>query len=397
MFRRLGMEIVEEAFRGFPVVALVGSRQAGKTTVAKEIVRRRAGRAVYLDLELPVDVAKLDDPQGYLGRFSEKLVVLDEIQHAPGIFKTLRALVDKARRPGRFLVLGSASSDLLRQASESLAGRIQTLELPGLLIPEVAPGPRSATSAWEHLWVRGGYPESFLAPTDRRSYEWRDAFVRTLLQRDVADFGIRIPATRLRRFWTMLGHVHGQLWNANLFAENFGISAPTARSYVDLLEDLFLVRQLPPFAANVSKRLTKAHRVYVRDSGILHALLGIRDHDDLLSRPVLGASFEGFVIEQILGTLPGNVNAAFYRTATGVEVDLIITASKRRFAVEVKHTSAPRLSKGLRVAMQDIECDQVYIVTAGDERYPLSDSVEAIPVGSFLRDVIMPLRAEMLT
>jgi uncharacterized protein len=390
------MEVVEDALRGFPVVAIVGSRQAGKTTLAKEIVRRRAGRAVYLDLELPVDVAKLEDPQGYLARLSDKLVVLDEIHHTPELFKTLRALVDKARRPGRFLVLGSASSDLLRQASESLAGRIQTFELPALLIPEVARGPRSGAASWERLWVRGGYPESFLAPTDRRSFEWREAFVRTLLQRDVADFGIRIPATRLRRFWTMLGHVHGQLWNASLFAENFGISAPTARSYVDLLEDLFLVRQLPPFAANVSKRLTKAHRVYVRDSGILHALRGIRDHDDLLSRPVLGASFEGFVIEQILGLLPGNVDAAFYRTATGVEVDLVISASKRRIAIEVKHTSAPRLSKGLRTAMQDIGCDQAYVVTAGDERFPLSDSVEAIPVGSFLRDVILPLRSDLL-
>jgi uncharacterized protein len=392
MYRRLGLDELEDALRAFPVAALVGSRQTGKTTLAKEVVRRRGGRAVYLDLELPGDLAKLADAQGYLSRNADRLVVLDEIQNAPEIFPLLRALVDRARRPGRFLVLGSASSDLLRQASESLAGRIRTVVLSGLLLPEVAPSPARAASAWRRLWVRGGYPGSYDAPSEARSSEWREAFLRTFLERDIREFGVRIPATQLRRFWTMLAHVHGQLWNARLFAENFGVSAPTVRAYLDLLTDLFVVRQLPPVAANVSKRLIKAPKTYVRDSGMLHALLGIEDEDDLLSRPALGASFEGFAIEQVLGLAPDRADAGFYRTHTGIELDLVLTVGRRRLGIEVKHTSAPTLSKGTRVALEDAECREGWVVTAGEDRFPLAKDVEAVPLPQFLREVIAPLR-----
>ncbi|MCI0588131.1 MAG: ATP-binding protein [Planctomycetes bacterium] len=392
MYRRLALEKLEDTLRAFPVAALVGSRQTGKTTLAKEIVRRRSGNALYLDLELPGDLAKLADAQTFLSRHADRLVVLDEIQHTPEIFPLLRALVDRGRRPGRFLVLGSASSDLLRQASESLAGRIRTVELPGLLLAEVAPGAGRAANAWRRLWVRGGYPGSFDAPSEGRSSEWREAFLRTFLERDIREFGVRIAATQLRRFWTMLAHVHGQTWNASLFAENFAVSPPTVRAYLDLLTGLFVVRQLPPLAANVSKRLIKAPKTYVRDSGMLHALLGIADEDDLLSRPALGASFEGFAIEQILGLAPRRADAAFYRTHTGVELDLVLTMGKRRFGIEIKYTSAPTLSNGTRVALEDAECGEGWIVTAGEDRFPLAKDVEAVPLPHFLREVIAPLR-----
>ncbi|HET6204093.1 MAG TPA: ATP-binding protein [Planctomycetota bacterium] len=391
MYRRLALEDLEETLRAFPVAALIGGRQTGKTTLAKEVVRRRAGKALYLDLELPGDLAKLADAQGFLSRNADRLVVLDEIQHAPEIFPLLRALVDRGRRPGRFLVLGSASSDLLRQVSESLAGRIRTVELSGLLVPEVASGAARAANAWRRLWVRGGYPGSYDAPSEKASAEWREAFLRTFLERDIREFGVRIPATQLRRFWTMLAHVHGQLWNARLFAENFGVSAPTVRAYLDLLADLFVVRQLPPLAANVSKRLIKAPKTYVRDSGMLHALLGVADEEDLLSRPVLGNSFEGFAIEQILGLAPRNADSAFYRTHTGVELDLVLTIGKRRLGIEIKYTSAPTLSKGMRVALEDAACGEGWIVTAGEDRFPLAKNVEAVALPQFLREVVAPL------
>lgn len=387
MLLRNARGLLDIALDRFPVVALLGSRQTGKTTLAKEAVRRRTPKAVYLDLELPGDAAKLADAQAYLTRLEDRLVVLDEVQRAPEVFAVLRALVDRSRRPGRFLVLGSASSALLRQASESLAGRIAFIELPPFLLGEVARSATAAARAWRKLWVRGGYPESFNAHTEAASLAWRRSFLRTFLERDVPAFGLRVTATQLRRFWTMLGHVHGQLWNAHGFAQTFGVSAPTVRSYLDVLTDLFVVRQLQPFAANVSKRLVKAPKAYVRDSGLLHALLDVEDDDALHERPALGASFEGFVVEQTLNALPPHTEAAFYRTHTGVELDLVLKIGGRTIGAEIKHTSTPTLTKGLRTALEDVGAARGYVVTAGDERFPLSPDVEAIPIVEFLRTV----------
>ncbi len=381
MVPRRATAVVEAALRRFPVVALVGSRQAGKTTLARALARDRD--AIYLDLELPSDLAKLAEPESYLGLHERRLVVLDEVQRAPNLFPVLRGLLDRRRRPGRFLVLGSASPSLLRQASESLAGRITYVDLPPLLLSEVTP------RDWRRLWVRGGYPGSFLARSDAASRQWREAFVRSFLERDVPEFGIRIASTRLRRFWQMLAHVHAQPWNASAFAQNFDVSAPTVRHYLDVLCDLFVVRQLQPLAANLKKRLVKAPKVYIRDAGLQHTLLGIDDHEALLGHPALGSSFEGFAIEQILGMLGSGVDAAFHRTHTGVEIDLVLSvSSRRRLGVEIKYTSAPKATPGLLLALRDTGCTEGFVVTAGTETFPLAPRVRAIPLATFLSEVV---------
>ena len=392
MIARLLGTALEEALASFPVVALVGSRQVGKTTLARVIGRSHARGAVYLDLELPSDAAKLGDPETYLEGHTDRLVVLDEVQRVPEVFPVLRGLVDRRRRAGRFLVLGSASPGLLRQASESLAGRITFLELSPLLLPEVAKGSHGQNGTWRRLWLRGGYPESFLARDEPHSRRWREAFVRSFLERDVPELGIRIASTRLRRFWEMLSHVHGQVWNASAFAQSFDVSAPTVRHYLDVLTDLFVVRQLQPLVPNLKKRLVKAPKVYIRDSGLRHTLLRIDEREQLLGHPALGSSFEGFAIEQILGLLGGAGDAAFYRTHTGVEIDLILTLSaRRRLGIEIKYTSAPNVTAGLRLALEDTACTEGYVVTAGRDAFPLGRNLQAMPLPRFLEDVIAPL------
>ncbi len=391
MLQRHAQERLELALGEFPAVALVGSRQSGKTTLAREIVRRRGADAVYLDLELPSDRARLTEPELYLEQQRAKLVVFDEIHRVPELFPVLRGLLDRERRPGRFLVLGSASPGLLRQASESLAGRITYLELPPFVLPEVLATRADPEATWRRLWVRGGYPESYLARDDDHSRRWREAFLTTFLERDVPEFGIRIASTRLRRFWEMLAHVHGQVWNASAFGENFDVSAPTVRHYLDVLSDLFVVRQLQPLASNLKKRLVKSPKVYIRDSGLRHTLLRIGDADALEGHPALGSSFEGFAIEQILALAPPSWNAAFYRTHTGVELDLVITLPDRRtLGIEVKFTAAPRITPGLRVALEDTRATEGYVVTAGRDTFPLGERITAIPLRCFLEDVVLP-------
>ena len=372
--RSLGATI-SARLRQFPAVALIGPRQVGKTTLARWLAGDTD--SVYLDLEDPADLAKLGDAAGYLRTLRGRLVVIDEVQRAPGLFQPLRVLIDERIRAGevagQFLLLGSAAPDLLRQSGESLAGRIAYVELSPLDVRETGGDPAS------RLWVRGGFPPSFLAASDRQSAEWREQFIRTYLERDVPQSGPRVPAETLRRLWTMLAHGQGSLLNMAVLARSLAIDGKTVARYVDLLADLFLVRRLPPFHANVRKRLVKSPKVYVRDSGLVHTLLRLDDEDGVLGHPVAGASWEGFVIETLIRAAPDRARASFYGTATGVEIDLLLELpDDRLWAMEIKRGSAPRVEKGLRIAMDDLQPDRTFLVYSGDERYPKGGGVEAI-------------------
>lgn len=376
MIERILKNKLLESVELFPVVALLGPRQVGKTTLAKELLATTSRPALYLDLELPSDMARLHEPELYLEQNRERLVIIDEIQRLPGLFPLLRALVDRHRRPGRFLILGSASPELIRDSSETLAGRVTFLELAPLSLGEVG------NAALDRLWLRGGFPDSFLAESDEQSFTWREAFIATYLERDIPQLGLRIPAAQLRRFWTMISHTHGQLWNASGIAGAMGISAPTVRHYLDILEDTYIVRQLPPYFADLGKRLTKSPKVYIRDSGLLHALAGIRDFDRLHSNPLVGRSWEGFVIEQLLKIKPAGWQGYFFRTAAGAEIDLLLLdGSGARVAVEVKYSLAPKPLRGFRLAFADLRCRAGYVVYPGEEEYPLGEGVQAMPVG----------------
>ena len=360
-----------------PAVALLGPRQVGKTTLARAIAAESPD-CLYLDLENPRDVVRLADPGRYLELHADRLVILDEIQRMPDLFRVLRGQIDERRRSGRrsrhFLLLGSASDRLLRQSSESLAGRIIYHELPGLDALEVG---------FDHdsLWLRGGFPDSFTARNDAASARWRLNFVGTYLERDIPQFGVRVPAETLRRFWTMLGHRQGGLLNASELARSLDVSVPTVTRYVDLLSDLMLVRRLPPWFANVGKRLIKTPKVYIRDSGVLHSLLGLGTLDDLLSHPVIGASWEGFVIENLIAAAPFGTDAWFYRTRAGAEIDLLLNMPDHRlWAVEVKRSAAPKAGKGFELAASDLEVDERFVVHPGREPFPLSRTTTAVPL-----------------
>jgi len=379
MIERRLAPVLEESLERFPVVALLGARQVGKTTLAKKLADARGASALYLDLERPSDEAKLQEAEAYLQGHAGKLVILDEIQRRPDLFPILRSLVDEQRRCGRFLILGSASPHLLRSSSESLAGRITQHELAPLTIWEVG----SDASVMQRLWARGGFPGSFLGESDAVSAQWRESFVATHLERDIPVLGIHIPAATLRRFWTMLAHVHGQMWNASRIAGSLGVSAPAARRYLDILQDTFMVRQLQPYHANVKKRLIKSPKVYLRDSGLLHALLGLDDLDELLAHPVAGHSWEGWVMEQMFSLLPRHWQAWFYRTSAGAEIDLLLARPKGGWwAFEIKLTCRPSLTKGFLAALSDFDDVKGFIVCPVEERFPLGRGVEALPVRS---------------
>ncbi len=381
ILRRLQPEI-ETSLERFPVTALLGARQVGKTTLAKVIARERRN-ALFLDLERPSDLARLADPELYLSGHADKLVVLDEIQRKPEIFPVLRALVDEHRVPGRFLILGSAAPELLRQSSESLAGRIRYLELGPLLLAEL----ENPASAWREHWLRGGYPGSWLAPDRERSLQWRDAFIQTHLERDVPGFGIRVPAVTLRRFWRMIAHAHGQLWNASRMAVNMQVTAPTAGHYLDILEQTFMVRRLQPWHANLGKRLVKSPKVYLRDSGLLHALLGIGDDETLSAHPAVGASWEGWALEQVLGNVPETWRPFFFRTSAGAEIDLVLErpGTDGPVAVEFKYSSAPKVEKGFWIGMQDVGARRGYVVAPVKEPYPVAENAWVVPVHDLAR------------
>lgn len=374
MINRRLLPAIEHSLAKFPAVALLGPRQAGKTTLARVIAGARPG-SLYLDLERPSDLARLADPELFLSRHAGQLVVLDEIQRQPGLFAVLRALIDEKRTAGRFLLLGSASPHILRQASESLAGRISFHELAPFDVSEIKPN----HSESQNLWLRGGYPLSWLAKSDADSFAWRESFIATHLERDIPSFGIRIPGATLHRFWQMLAHLHGQLWNASRLAAGFGVSAPTVQHYLDILEATYMLRRLPPLQANLGKRLVKSPKVYLRDSGILHALLGITSLNDLAGHPVVGASWEGWVLEQIAQLIDTQWQLSFYRTASGAEIDIVAERGKRKIGFEIKFSSAPIPAKGFWLAMNDLKLQQAYIVAPVESRYPLAPNVEVVP------------------
>lgn len=377
MIARRALAVVESALQRQAAVALLGPRQVGKTTLALSLAEKTP--SLYLDLESRADRAKLSDPALFLERHEGRLVILDEVHRVPELFQTLRGLIDKGRRKGRrtgrFLILGSASIDLLRQSGESLAGRIAYVEMGPFDVLEIGPKP----AARQDLWLRGGFPDSYLAADDGQSFALRRDFIRTYLERDVPMFGPRIPAETLERLWTMLAHGQGTLLNASRLAASLAISAQSVTRYIDLLVDLLLVRRLRPFNANLGKRLVKSPKVYVRDSGLVHALLGIADHDALAGHPVVGASWEGFVIENLLATAPAGTRASFYRTAAGAEIDLLLELpGGKRWTVEIKSGLSPRLEKGFHFARQDLKPEKSFVVYSGDDRYPLDEGVEAI-------------------
>ncbi len=347
----------------------------GKTTLAELIARGRP--SVYLDLENPADQARLANAEHYLSGHEDRLVILDEIQRTPELFQSLRGLIDSGRRrgirTGRFLLLGSASVDLIRQSGESLAGRIAYVELEPFNVLEVH------DNNCEKLWIRGGYPDSLLANCDEASVIWRQNFIRTYLERDMPQMGPRVPAETLRRFWTMLAHSQGGVLNAARLAQSLGVDGKTIARYLDLLVDLLLVRRLVPFHVNVGKRLVKSPKIYVRDSGIIHTLLGLSDLDSVLSHPVAGGSWEGFVLENLIGAANGRLDAFFYRTAAGAEIDLVLVLpGGELWAVEIKRSFAPRLDRGFHHARADLRPQRSFVVYPGDDPFPMGDGIEAI-------------------
>ncbi len=354
-----------------PVVAILGPRQCGKTTLARMIAATRDDCEVF-DLENPVDISRLSAPMQALAPL-HGLVIIDEIQRKPELFELLRVLVDRPESNALFLVLGSASPQLVKATSESLAGRVGFVDMSGFSLDEIGHQYK------QELWTRGGFPRSFLASGDDVSYAWRQDFIRTLLERDIPQYGITIPAETLRRLWTMLAHYHGQTWNGAEFARALGSSEPTARRYLDILCGAYMVRALPPWHENIKKRQVKSPKVYIRDSGLLHALLSIETHRDLQTHPKLGASWEGFVLEQVLSAARTR-DAYFWATHGGAELDLLLFKHGRRYGIEIKYADAPTVTKSLRIAMQDLRLHKATIIYPGDRAYPLDEKIGVIPV-----------------
>jgi predicted AAA+ superfamily ATPase len=376
MFTRKLFKTLESAVKQFPAVALLGPRQVGKTTLAFEL-KKHFSDSIYLDLESEQDLAKLNQPELYLKEHTDKLVILDEVHRAPGLFPILRGLIDSQKRAGKktsqYLLLGSASPDLLKQSGESLAGRIAYLELTPLLASEIEP------KDIESLWLRGGFPDSFLADSEEQSVLWRQNFIRTYLERDVPQFAPRISTETLRRFWGMLSNAQGTLINVAQLAGNLGIDQKTAQSYMDLLLDLLMVRKLQPWHSNIGKRLIKSPKIYVRDSGLVHSLLSIANKEALLSHPIIGQSWEAFIIENLTATLPNGAIPYFYKTSGGAEIDLIIAwPNQEIWAIEIKRSLQPKVEKGFHQACLDLEPKKKFVVYAGQERFSLGHDVEAI-------------------
>jgi uncharacterized protein len=353
-----------------PIAVLTGPRQSGKTTLARELLHEASPN--YFDLEDPVSLARLEEPMTALGPL-DGLVVIDEVQRRPDLFPALRVLVDRSSTSARFLILGSASGDLLRQSSESLAGRTERIEIGGFNLGEL--GPRVTGE----LWCRGGFPPSYLASSEEDSLAWRGQFIRDLLERDLPQSGVRISAVTLQRFWGMVAHYHGQTWNSAEPARSLGVSEPACRRYLDLLTDAMMIRQLQPWHANLRKRQVKSPKVYVRDSGLLHRLLGIEGEKALLSHPKLGASWEGFAIEQVLAAEPHD-EAFFWATHQGAEIDLLLRRGDRLLGVEFKRKDAPRMTRSIRIALEDLGLERVAVVYPGTKRYPLDGRVEVVPL-----------------
>ena len=382
MIKRRNYHYLVDQLDQSPAVALLGPRQVGKTTLAHELANTRP--SIYLDLESDTDRNKLTEPELYLSSHQDKLVILDEIHRLPGLFSTLRGLIDKARRKGKksgqFLLLGSASLDLMKQSSESLAGRVAYMELGPFDVTE--------TENADQLWLRGGFPDSMLAASDQKSLNWRKNFIRSYLERDIPQLGPRIPAETLRRFWTMLAHVQGGLLNSASLARGLDVDNKTITRYLDLLVDLLLVRRLPAWHGNTGKRLSKSPKIFIRDSGLVHALLNITDQESLMGHPVLGASWEGFVIENLSLLLPPQTQNSFYRSSGGAEVDLVVEfAGSETWAIEIKRSLSPKVSRGFHSACEDLMPDRKLLIYPGDDRYPLGHEVEVIGFKHLAREM----------
>ena len=376
--RRLFSEI-DSRLRQQPAAVLLGPRQVGKTTLARQVAAAWPD-AVFLDMEDEGDRARLAQPAAFFGRYRDRLVGIDEVQALPEIFAALRPEIDAERRPGRFLLLGSASGKLLRQSSETLAGRVAYLELTPFLISEIGAGVGTSAAGISSLWLRGGFPQSFLAASEVESLAWRADLIKTLLTRDLPQLGVTIPAETLRRFWRMCAHLHGQLFNASQLGLALGgLAHTTVARYLDLLVDALVLRRLEPWHANVGKRLVKSPKAYVRDSGLLHALLGIASLDDLAGHPAAGLSWEGFIIEQLIAGLPPLATHGFYRTAAGAELDLVVETGGKRVGYEIKLSNAPRPARGFWTACEDLGLDRAFVIAPVREGYPLADKVEVIP------------------
>ena len=372
---------IDRLLRRQKVVLILGARQVGKTTLAHEVLSGRKGESTFLDLEDPRDLAKLEEPMMFL-ESCKGLVVIDEVQNKAGLFPVLRVLADRPRTPARFLLLGSASPDLLRQGSETLAGRIAFYSLPGFDLEEIG------LDKLKKLWLRGGFPLSFLARTHAESASWRRDFIRTFLERDLPQLGITIPATTLRRFWTMLAHYHGQIWNGAEFGRAFGVSHTSVRRYLDLLSNTFVIRQLPPWQENVKKRQVKSPKVYISDSGILHTLLDLDTMRALEGHPKVGASWEGFALEAVIRRLRARDNQCFFwATHGGAELDLLVVRGNKRQGFEFKRTEAPHVTPSMKIALEDLGLDRLDVVHAGKETFPLAKRIRALSAQNLLEEI----------
>ena len=395
MFKRQINDLLQQYLDEFPAVAILGPRQAGKTTLAHQLAQGQPPRegkpaALYLDLEAPDDIAQLSDPSAFFAAHADRLVVLDEVQRMPGLFAVLRGVIDQRRRLGtrsaQFLLLGSASMELLAQSSESLAGRLAYVELGPFVVTEL---PADQTVAPGALWLRGGFPDSYLARSDAASLRWRQQFITTYLERDIPQFGPRIPAQSLRRLWTMLAYEQSQMLNAARLAASLGVSGQTIARYLDLLCDLLLVRRLEPWAKQSSKRLVKAPKVFVRDSGVVHALLGLGSQHDLLAHPVAGGSWEGWIIENLLACAPPDTQASYYRTAVGAEIDLVLELpGSARWAIEIKRSSAPTVTRGFHLACDDLAATRRIVVSSANAKFPMTGGIEHVPLLALMRELL---------
>jgi len=383
MIKRKITDYILNSMEIFPVVSILGSRQVGKTTLAKDIkkiLENKNKDTIYLDLELPSDLNIINNAELFFENNKEKTIIIDEIQVKPELYPIIRAHIDKKRRNGAFILLGSSSSTLKKNTSESLAGRI----IQHILNPFDFLETGDDKEKINRLWLRGGYPESFLAKNDSNSFLWRSAFLKTFFERDIPQFGINIPSQKLKQFWQMISHYHGQVWNASQIARSLGLSAPTIRNYMEIFEETFLVRRLSPYYVNLKKRITKSPKYFIIDSGMFHLTHNIEDLNSLLGFPMAGASWEGFVIEQIIRNLDNKTEYYYYRTQTGNEVDLVLKENDSITAIEVKLSMTPKLSKGLKISMDDLNAEKGFIIYPGEKRYSLSDKVEAISLKEFI-------------
>ncbi len=375
MIKRKLISAILNSIDNFPIVGIIGSRQVGKTTLAKQIVKLIKKQSIYLDLELPSDINKLRSPELYLKGHENKLVIIDEIQRQTNLFPLIRALIDQNRQNGRFLILGSASPDLMKNSSESLAGRIYYHTLSPFNLGEIN------KTNYKKLWLRGGYPGSFLATNNSISFQWRESFIKTHLARDLPQLGININSIKLYRFILMLCHSHGQLLNISRIANSLDITSPTISHYLNIFENTFIIRRLYPYYINLKKRIIKSPKVYIQDSGLLHSLMQIQDLEQLQSNPILGSSWEGFVIEQIFSSIPLGWQISFFRTNAGAEIDLILhKPNKKPIALEIKYSASPNISKGFWNAYNDLQCQKGFIIYPGNELYPIKNNINILPI-----------------